>query len=203
VIDLYYRPGAASLAPHAALEELGLEFRLIAVTGHGDQIQPPGYPKLNPHRRVPTLVDGDRVVSESAAVLMYLADAHPEGGLAPADRTEWYRWLVYLTNTVQATFMVWIYPERYTADPEGIPGVKLQAERSLTTMRDFIEGELDGRETLLDRFSAADLYLFMLTRWGRNLDPKWWDQPNLGRHYRSVLARPAVARVAAREGVEF
>jgi glutathione S-transferase len=109
---------------------------------------------------------------------------------------------VYLTNTVQATFMVWLYPERYTADPDGIPAVKLQADRDLAKMREFLEAELEGRDHLLAEFSTADIYLFMVTRWGRNLDPRWWDQPNLGRHYRAVRARPAIARTMEIEELE-
>ncbi len=202
-MELYYRPGAASLAAHIALLEVGEPFRLVLVTGRGDDISPPGYPALNPHRRVPTLVDGGLVVYEAAAVVMHLADTHPAAGLAPAigtpERADWYRWMAYLTNTVQATMMVWIYPERYTADPAGIAAVKLQAARDLAGMRDFLEAELEGRDTLLDAFSTADIFLLMLTRWGRNLAPRWWDQPNLGRHYRAVRERPATSAAMTAE----
>jgi glutathione S-transferase len=205
-MELYYRPGAASLAAHAMLEEVGAEHRVILVTGHGDDISPADYGAINPHPRVPTLVDGDLVVYEAAAVLMHLADTHPAAALAPAlgsaARADWYRWMAYLTNTVQATFMLWIYPERYTADPAGVPAVELQAERDLTEMREFLEAELAGRDHLLDEFSTADLFLFMVTRWGRNMDPRWWDQPNLGRHYRAIRARPAVARTMGIEQLE-
>ena len=206
MMELYYRPGAASLAVHAMLEEVGAEYQLIRVTGRGDDLSPPEYAALNPHHRVPTLVDGDLVVYEAAAVLMHLADTHPTARLAPAlgsdARADWYRWMAYLTNTVQASFMIWIYPERYTAEPSGIDAVELQAERDLTGMREFLEAELEGRDHLLDDFSTADLFLFMVTRWGRNMDPRWWDQPNLGRHYRSVVGRPAVSRAMQLEQLE-
>ncbi len=205
-MDLYYKPGAASLVAHIMLLEVGAEHRLVLVEGQGDEITPPGYESLNPHRRVPTLVDGSLVVYEAAAVVMHLADTHPEAGLAPplgtAERAAWYRWMAYLTNTVQATLHVWIYPDRYTSDPEGVSGVERQAERDLDRMRQFIERELDGREYLLDDLSTADLFLFMVTRWGRNLPTGWWDQPNLGRHYRQIKARPAVAEAMQTEGLE-
>ena len=97
---------------------------------------------------------------------------------------------------------VWIYPDRYTSDPAGVAGLELQAERELDRMRQFLERELDGREYLLDDLSTADLFLFMVTRWGRNLPTRWWDQPNLGRHYRQLKARPAVAEAMRSEGLE-
>ena len=155
-----------------------------------------------------TVLDGGLVMYESAAIVMHLSDLYPEAGLAPApgtpERALWYRWLTYLTNTVQATFMIFIYPERYTAEGADAEPVKERAEESLVRMRDFLEGELaaGGPYVLGERFSSADLYLWMLTRWGRRLEPKWWDQPELGAHWRRVREGPAAQRVYEQEGLE-
>ncbi len=205
-MDLYYRPGAASLSAHIMLLELGLPHRLIEVTGRGSAVQPPGYLELNPHARVPTLVDGDLVIYEAAAVSMYLAETHPEAHLCPApgsrERADWYRWMTYLTNTVQATLMIWIYPERFTDEQSGIAGVKRQAATDLTGMRDFLEASLAGREHLLSAYSTVDIYTMMVTRWARRMDEPWWDMPNLGRHFRSVRERPAVREAYRREQLD-
>src|SRR3990170_2198907 len=103
-------PGAASMPVHALLEEVGAEYRLIRVTKEDGRVEPPELERLNPHRRVPTMKDGDLVMYESAACIMHLSDCYPEAELAPPpgtpERALWYRWLTYLTNTVQATFMV-------------------------------------------------------------------------------------------------
>ena len=202
-MELYYRPGSAAFAPRVMLEEVGAPYRLIQVA-RDHAAQPAGYEQLNPHRRVPTLVDGDLVVSESAAVLMHLADSFPEAGLAPAvgtpERASWYRWMTYLTNTVQATMMIWFYPERFTTDPEGIDAVQQQAAHDLAAMLQIVEAAIEGREYLLDAFSTADIYLFMLTDWGADMQPAWPGRPGLGRHYRLVGARPAVQRALADEG---
>ena len=71
-------------------------------------------------------------------------------------------------------------------------------------MRDFLEGELrDGGPFLLgERFSSADLYLLMLTRWGRRLEPKWWDGDVLGAHFARIYERPAVRRMWEQEGLD-
>lgn len=208
LIDLYYMPGSAAMAPHAVLEEVGAPYRLIRVTRNGGRIDPPELARLNPHRRVPVLVDGDLVVYESAACVMHLSDLHPEAGLAPdvgtAERALWYRWLTYLTNTVQATFMLSFYPARATGSPAGEEAVHAKANEALAGMRDFLERELaDGGPYLLgERYSSADLYLLMLTRWGRRLEPKWWDQPAIGAHFRRVYARDAVQRMWRQEGLD-
>ncbi len=208
MIDLYYMPGAASLAVHAVLEEVGAEYRLVRVSREDGKVEPPEFVGLSPHGRVPVLVDFTLVLHESAAIVMHLSDSYPAAGLAPAlgtsERAHWYRWLIYLTNTVQPGFLSYLYPERYTADPDGAPAVKEQADAGLAAARDFLERELAaGRPYLLgERFTSADVYLYMLTRWGRRLEPKWWDQPALGAHYRLVGERPAVQRAREQEGLD-
>jgi glutathione S-transferase len=209
VLDLYWIPGAASLAVHTLLEEVGAEYRLHRVVREEGKVEPAEFRRLSPHGRVPTVVlDGGLVMYESAAIVMHLSDLYPEAGVAPApgtpERALWYRWLTYLTNTVQATFMIFIYPERYTAEGADAEPVKERAEASLVRMRDFLEGELaaGGPYVLGERFSSADLYLWMLTRWGRRFEPKWWDQPELGAHWRRVRERPAAQRVYEQEGLE-
>ena len=208
MLDLYWIPGAASLAVHALLEEAGVEYRLHRVVRDNGKVQPAEFRKLSPHGRVPTVVlDGGLVMYESAAIVMHLWDLYPEAGLAPApgtpERALWYRWLTYFTNTVQATFMIFIYPERYTAEGADAEPVKERAEASLVGMRDFLEGELaaGGPYVLGERFSSADLYLWMLTRWGRRLEPKWWTCPSSVPLAR-VRERPAAQRVYEQEGLE-
>jgi glutathione S-transferase len=207
VIELYFTPGAASLAVHGVLEEVGAEYRLIRVTKENGRVDPPELPRLNPHVRVPTMVDGDLVMFESAACVMHLCDNHPEAGLAPAlgtqERALWYRWLTYMTNTVQATFMVYFYPGRYAGAPEAEGSVEARAAEALGGMRDHLEGELaaGGPYLLGERFTSADLYLAMLTRWGRRLPERWWDREKLGEHYRLVTGRPAITRVYEQEGL--
>lgn len=208
MIDLYWMPGAASLAVHALLEEVGAEYRLHRVVKEDGRVDPPELARLNPHLRVPTAVlDGGLVMYESAALVMHLSDLYAEAGLAPApgtpERALWYRWLTYLTNTVQATFMVFFYPERYTAEGADPAPVRERANDSLAGMRDFLEAELEasGPYLLGERFTSADLYLAMLTRWGRRVEPKWWAKPRLGEHWRLVRARPALERVYEQEGL--
>src|ERR1700733_4164049 len=101
---LYYCPGTASMVVHLALLEIGAphELRLIDVATMAQR--DPDYLRLNPRGVVPTLVIDGRPLSESAALLMVLADRHPEAKLAPPpgspDRETWQQWVVYLSNTL-------------------------------------------------------------------------------------------------------
>jgi glutathione S-transferase len=116
MIELHYFPGNASLAPHIALHELGVSFVLKKVDRERQQHKSPDYLKLNPNGQIPVLVDDGQVLYETAAILLHLADRHPQARLAPQvgsfGRAHFYKWLVWLTNTLQATLMHYFYPDR-------------------------------------------------------------------------------------------
>jgi glutathione S-transferase len=198
---LYWRPGTASMAPHAALGEIGVDYRLVEI-GREEAQEDAGYRALNPLGVVPTLVDEETglVLTESAAILLWLGDRFPEARLAPADRTDYYRWLVFLTNTVQTAMLRWFYPERYGSEEE----VARAATRDAAEAYDILDRALDGRTWLAaDHRTGADLFLFMLTRWGRRLEPAAWDRPNLRRHFLAALELPGVRRMMDEQGLEI
>ncbi len=209
MIKLYYLPGSAALAPHGCLEEAGADYELVRVVReNGRPTEPRNYLDLQPMGRVPALVDGEIVTYESAAVCMYVGDRFPEArlgpGTDPAARAAWYRWHTYLTNTVQADFMRMFAPERDVDSDSAKAEVEACAKRRLAATRDWIDGELAkaGGYLVGGTFSTADLFLAMVTRWGRRLDEPWWGAPNLGSHYRRITSRPAIQRVYEQEGLE-
>ena len=197
-MKLYWRPGSAAMAPHAALAEIGVAYGLVEIDRDTAQADA-AYRALNPLGVVPTLVDGDLVVTESAAILLYLADRYPEAQLAPADRSELYPKLVFMTNTMQTTMLRFFYPERY-----GDGTVADVARADAGRLYDLMDGALDGRDWLVgDHRTAADLFLFMLTRWGRFLEPAAWDRPRLRAHFLRTLELPGVARMIEEQGLEL
>jgi glutathione S-transferase len=98
---LFYSPGSAAIAPHAALEETGAPFELVRVDMQAGGPKRPEYLALNPHGRVPTLVADGAPVYEAAAICMLLAERHPEAGLAPRPGTR--ARALYGANTTEAT----------------------------------------------------------------------------------------------------
>jgi glutathione S-transferase len=197
-LTLYWRQGTAAMAPHAALAEIGVDYRLVELDRETAQSDP-AYRALNPLGVVPTLVDGDVVVTESAAILLYLADRFPEARLAPAARADLYRWLVFMTNTMQTCLLRFFYPERY-----GAGEVERVAAAEAAQLFDLVDASLDGRDWLVgEHRSAADLFLFMLTRWGRRLDDPAWDRQALRAHFLRTLALPGVARMVAEQGLDL
>ena len=208
MIDLYYFPGAASLVVHAALEEAGADYNLIRATRKDGVFGPPEAARLNPAGRVPTMSFDGMAMTESVACLMHISDLYPGAALAPQpgtpERGEWYRWLAYLLNPVQSTFYGFIYPGRYAPDDDAQDAVRAHAIMELDGYRDALDSHLaaNGPYLLGEQFTCADLFLFMLTRWGRRLERRWWDSPALGNHSRSIKGRPAMQRVYEQEQLD-
>ena len=205
---LYFFPDNASLAPHMLLRELAVPFDLALVDRKEDAQHSPDYLRLNPHGRIPVLVDGDLVLYEAAAIMLHLADRHPDAGWSPPlgspRRAQLYKWLIYLTNTLQAEMMLWFYPQRFTDDPNGAPAVKAAMGRRIAAIFAHLADELSDRPYLLDEtISIADLYLFMLAYWGYGLAPPALELPALRRFAARIAVRPAVRATFAAEGINL
>ena len=203
---LFYSPGSEAMAPHAMLEEVGAAYEPILVDMKAGAHKKPDYLKLNPNGRVPTLVDGDKVIFESAAITMHLADKHPAAGLAPApgspERGRYYQWMAYLTNTVQEAYINYFHPDYYAKTDGAIAEVKATAEARLQPMFKIIDDALaDGPYLLGKQVSAADIYLMMLARWSRNMGKPAASYPNIRRCVDLVRARPAVECMFKAEGL--
>ena len=150
MLQLHYFPGNASLIPHIVLEELGETFELKyvdrAVAAH--KAEP--YLALNPNGLIPVLVDTaytpePLVLYETAAICLHLADTHAAAALMPplatVGRAHAYKWLTWLSNTLQATLIVYFYPERWADDAGAIAQVKAHAEAKVGAMLDQIGAE--------------------------------------------------------------
>jgi glutathione S-transferase len=204
MIKLHYFPGNASFTPHVLLREIGVPFELNLVDRTVNAHKSPEYLKLNPNGLIPVLVDGELVLYETAAIALHLADTHPAAGLAPAlgtaERAEFYKWLMWLTNTVQATLIHYFYPERMVAagNAEGAAQVKAAAQQKVAGCLEQIDAQLaraGGPWLLGAQYSAADPYAFMLCRWTRGFaDKPARDYPHIGPYLQRMLARPAVQR---------
>ena len=206
--QLHYFPGNASMTPHMLLEELGVPFELKFVDRAAGAHKTPEYLTLNPNGLIPVLVDGDLVLYETAAILLHLVDTHPGAALAPGigtpERAQFYKWLAWMTNSVQASLILYYYPERWVdeGNAAGAAQVKAHAEAKVGGLLDQLEAQLGshGGEWLLGaRFGALDPFAFMLCRWTRGFGRPARSLPRLGPYLERMLARPAVQRALASE----
>ena len=210
MIQLHYFPSNASMAPHVVLEELGVPFGLKLVDRTVGAHKAPDYMKLNPNGLIPVLIDGKLVLYETAAILLHLADTHAQAALAPAvgsaERAQFYKWLAWMTNTLQASLIVYFYPERWVDEGNagGAAQVKAHAEAKVGGLLDQMDAHLatHGKEWFLGNdFSVVDPFAFMLCRWTRGFARPARSLPQLGAYLQRVLERPATQRVLAAEGL--
>ena len=208
MIYLHYSPSTASMAPHILLEELAVPYELVLINKDEGELDSPAYRRLNPNGLIPVLRDDDLVLYETAAICLHLVDRFPAAGLIPpvgtAARGECYKWLSWLSATLQSALIVYFYPNRWADTPDAVVQIKAHAEARVLKLLEQLDAQLaTGREWVLgDSYSVVDIYAMMLCRWTRNFPHrKARDFANLAPWLERVLARPAVQRVFAREQI--
>lgn len=199
---LYYALGSASMGVRVILEEIGAPYELIQTTIDMDKPRPPEQLALNPNGWVPVLVWGDNAMYECAAITVFLCDRHPEAKLAPKidepERGLYLQTLAYFSNSVQNAFQLNYYPDRFADTPADEPSAQRRGIRRLRETWKIIDEQIGDSEWVLgERFSAADIYLFMLTTWlkASRGHPTTDEFPNVKRISEAVMRRPSVRMV--------
>jgi glutathione S-transferase len=201
VMQLYYSPGACSLASHITLREAGLPVELKKTDTKTKKLEDGSdYFAVNSKGAVPALrLDDGQVLTEGPAILQYLADQKPESKLVPkAGTLERYRvleWLNFITSEVHKGFSPLFNP---AADPK----VKEYTTQNLEKRFDWINKQLAGKQYLTgEQFTIADAYLFVVANWSNfvGIDLGRW--PALKAFVERVAARPKVQEALAAEGL--
>jgi glutathione S-transferase len=178
MLTLYFAPGASSMAPHIALYEIGIPFDARPMSFRGGDMRTPGYLKLNPEGKVPTLLVDGRPLTEVAAILFYLARRCPEAELLPRDDPE-----------AEAQALSWMSFIASTLHPARRQGLAHAQEVYAIADRRLGSGWAIGM------YSIADIHLFRLFwRFANSLKPAPGTFPNLEAHHARMMARPAVRK---------
>ena len=198
---LYWEALSGVIAPQAVFEEIGVAFRKVPVDMARDEHKGLEYLRINPTGQVPALkLPNGSVISESAAMVLFLGELHPKARLVPpigdADRAGFLRWLLYMATTGYMTFRRTGHPERFTLDEAGVESVRRAAIRDADRCFDVLENAIEGTPYFLPTgFSALDIYLCMLAVFHPDyprLSARW---KRIGALCRAVRQRPACARV--------
>ena len=202
---LYYSRGACSWAPHILLEEIGSPFEARRVDATKGENRTPEYLKLHPRAHVPVLVQDDFVLTEAAAILVHLADAHPEKKLIPSvgtkDRARVHEWCGFISSAVHPAFRNAFRPERVSDDSATHASIKAFNRKLLATFYAEIETRVVGPWALGADYSIVDPYLLVMNRWGYRIELDMSPYPKWNAHAALVAARPAVVRAMATEEI--
>ena len=205
--QLYWYKAASSLAPMAVLEETGATYEAVEIDAAAGEHKGAAYRQIHPLGLIPALrLPDGRMVFESAGIVMFVVDRHPEAGIAPdpasADRAFYNQWLFYLADTLYPTYNRYYWAARFSTDPGDSERIKARCTELLVDQWEVVERALDGRDSLVgDSCTAADIYMQMVATW--DADPAGFRArcPNVARVAGAVAARPAVARALARHVV--
>ena len=203
MLKLFYALGSCSLASHIALEEAGADYEALAMdTKVGDQ-RKPEYLAVNPKGRVPALVTDAGVLTETPAILAYVAQTHPAAKLAPTDAwgfAQLQAFNSYLASTVHVAHAHRHRGYRWADEESSFADMTRKVAQTMAECFGLIETEfLKGPWVLGDQFSVCDGYLFTIADWLEldGVDPARF--PRVHDHRERVRARPAVRKVLAEE----
>ncbi|HDS0951154.1 TPA: glutathione S-transferase family protein [Stenotrophomonas maltophilia] len=203
---LYGSVSTASLVVHWLLIELGIEHELVLLDFDRREHKSAQYLALNPAGVVPTLMIDGHVLTEAAAIALYLADRHPEAGLLPAvgtpARGEAYRWMFWCANTLQPAYRAWFYPHE-AAGEANVAATQAMARQRLEAAWQQMAAHLQtqGPYVLGEAPSVVDFMLVMLMRWSRNMPAPTDSLPVLKVHAQRMKARPSFVETYRREGI--
>lgn len=198
---LYWAEDSGALAPQILLEECGAEYLLHSLDLDKGEEAAAKYLAINPRGQVPALqLDDGSILTESAAIVLHLADSHPQAGLLPplgsSERARVYRWLFYAASNLYEGILRFYYSDRYTTQATQAALVRESARAFIDYAWELLENELgEGPYLLGHSYSAADPYLLMLANWHDDREALFARNPKLQRLYAAVRARPAVERI--------
>jgi glutathione S-transferase len=204
---LYGRPGAGNVCVEAMLAECSAPFELIALDRDAEGRLPESLRAVNPMMQMPALIMPDgSVMTESAAMLIHLADVYPQAGLAPAigtpARAQYLRWMAFLSSALYVSNLRCFYPHHYTTDPDGLEAVKAKAIEDLDNEYAVLAKDLGAKPYLTGAtITAADIYAAMLIQWTPDIEALARKYPNLKALHDRVATRPLIAPVWKRNGM--
>lgn len=204
MLTLYYAPGTCALASHIALVQAGADHVVVRVDFSRNEQRSAEYLKLNPKGRVPVLHTPEGVLTETPALLQYIAQTHPQAGLAPLDdafaMAKMNAFNSYLCSTVHVAHAHKRRGARWSDDAAAQASMQQKVAQNMGDCFELIEHDyLQGPWVLGERLSVADAYLFTLSGWleGDGVDIKHF--PKVADHFTRMNALPAVVKVLADE----
>src|SRR5258708_659792 len=206
MLKLFYALGSCSLASHIALEEAGADYEAVAIsTKAGDQ-RKPEYLAINPKGRVPALVTDRGVLTETPAILAYVAQSYPDARLAPLDDpfafAEAQAFNSYLCATVHVAHAHKHRGYRWADDPAALAEMTRKVPETEAACFQLIEDQLFKAPWVMgEAYSVCDGYLFALAGWleGDGIDLRRF--PKVHDHSERMRERPAVRKILAKEPV--
>ena len=200
MLKLYYAPGTCALASYITLEEAGADYTTERLNFKANQQNSPEYLAINPKGRVPSLVTDRGVLTETPAMLAYIAQTFPSAKLAPLDDpfafAEVQSFNSYLCSTVHVAHAHKLRGARWATEESSFADLKRMIPKTVGACFALIEQKmLKGPWVMGEQYTICDPYLFTITQWleGDSVDIN--ATPKVADHFKRMSERPAVRKV--------
>ena len=204
MIKLYYAPHTCSLASHIALEDAGADYSTVRISFADDEQRKAEYLAVNPKGRVPALVTDRGILTETPAMLAFIAQSFPQARLAPLDDpfrfAELQAFNSYLCSTLHVAHAHRMRGYRWADDAAAIAAMQHKVPESVGACYELIEHKMLGAPWVMgDAYTICDPYLFTIAQWleADGVDPSRF--PKVCDHRRRMSERPEVQRAIAEE----
>ena len=204
MLKLYYAPRTCALASHIALEDAGADYETVRVDFAAAEQRKPEYLSINPKGRVPSLVTERGILTETPAILIFIAQSFPRAALAPLDdpfalaRVQAFN--SYLCATVHVAHAHRVRGYRWADEPEAIAAMQRKVPQSVGECFSLIERELlQGPWVMGSTYTVCDPYLFTLAQWLEGDGVDRTKLPKVDDHARRMLERPSVRKALTDE----
>lgn len=200
MIEIWYAPGTVALAALIALEEAGAEYRAHRLAMAQGAQRGADYLALNPKGRVPTLKTEEGVLTETPAILSWVAASYPAAGLMPADpfrAGKVQELCAYLCSTAHVSHAHGRRGARWSDDPAVIEGLKAKVGPNMAEHFTYLSDQIGAPWAMGDEYTVADPYLFTVARWLPGDGVPLEGLPRIAAHVERMQARPAVQRALA------
>ena len=170
MLKLFYTPGTCALASRIALEDARAEYDIVRVDFSKQEQRSPEYLRINPKGRVPALSTDKGILTETPAILVYIAQTFPEAELAPLDDpfafAEMQAFNTYIASTVHVNHAHGRRGARWANEESSFADMKAKVPETMLGAMELIEfGMLEGPWVMGERYTVADPYLFTMSRW--------------------------------------
>ena len=204
MLKLFYTPGTCALATRIALEEAGAEFEIVKVDFSKAEQRGPEYLKVNPKGRVPALVTEKGTLTETPAILIYIAQAFPGANLAPLEDAfalaELQAFNSYIASTVHVNHAHGRRGARWANEQSSFDDMKAKVSETMAASMQLIERDFfEGPWVMGEQYTVADPYLFTMESWLKGDGVEIADFPILRDHFDRMSARHGVQRAMADE----
>ena len=201
--QLFFSPGACSLASHITLREAGLPFELKRLKFAEGQQRSPDYLKVNPKGRVPALVTPEGTITETPAILFYIAQIAPDKKLAPLENpfelARLQAFNSFIASTVHVAHAHGPRGSRWASEPTSLEDMRRKVPETMRECFSLIEQDLTGDFVMGETFTIADPYLFTMSSWLKGDAVEIAEFPRVKAHFERMQARDAVREALAAE----